>query len=208
MRDSGIDFFVLQKIFKCLFDIDRRDHGFFCTDLLTIPKKNTRDAAFFHSQPLNFAYTADCAAAFPLVKEIERWLRGELCFVFRHFPVAETHPHALEAAEAAEAAGTQGKFWEMYDLLCEHSAALDNVHLNHYAQALGLDLERFERELREHAYLARVQEDFASGIASGVIRTPTFFINGVQYSGDSDLDSLLAAIEEAGNQSGADGTGH
>lgn len=151
---------------------------------------------------------AHCAAAFPLVKEIKRWLRGELRYVFRHFPVAEKHPHALEAAEAAEAAGAQGKFWEMHDLLCEHSATLGNVHLNRYAQALGLDLERFEREMREHAHLGRVQEDFTSGVASGVTKTPTFFINGVRYEGDSDLDSMLAAIEEAGNQPGADGTGH
>lgn len=149
-----------------------------------------------------------CAAVFPLVNEIKRWLRGELCYVFRHFPIAEKHSHALEAAEAAEAAGAQGKFWEMHDLLCERSSMLGAGYLNRYAQSLGLNLERFEREMREHAHLGRVQEDFASGLASGVTRTPAFFINGVRYRGATDLDSLLAAIEEAGNQSGADGTSH
>jgi protein-disulfide isomerase len=141
-----------------------------------------------------------CAAAFPMVKEITRWLRGELCYVFRHFPVADKHPHALRAAEAAEAAGAQGRFWEMHDLLCERSPALDAVHMERYAQELGLDVERFAREMRAHVYLEKVREDMTSGIESGVARTPTFFINGAQYRGEADLDGLLAAIEEAGNR--------
>lgn len=140
-----------------------------------------------------------CAEAFPVVKEVNRWLRGALRFVFRHFPDAENHPNALRAAEAAEAAGAQGRFWEMHDLLCEHSPALDAVHLKCYAQELGLDLERFARGVRAHVYLKKVREDMTSAVASGVIRTPTFFINGVRYRGEVDLDSLLAAIEEAGN---------
>ena len=76
--------------------------------------------------------------------------------------------------------------------------ALDDVHLKRYAQELGLDLERFEREMREHVHLGRVREDFESGVASGVSDTPAFFINGVRYEGEADLDSLLAAIESAG----------
>lgn len=141
-----------------------------------------------------------CAAVFLLMMEIKRWLRDELCYVFRHFPVAGKHPRALQAAEAAEAAGAQGRFWEMHDLLCEHSPALGEVHLNRYARELGLDLERFERGMREHIYMEKVLEDFKSGVASGVTGTPAFFINGVRYKGDPDLDSLLAAIEEAGNR--------
>ena len=141
-----------------------------------------------------------CAAAFFILKEIKRWLEGVLCYVFRHFPAAEKHPQALRAAEAAEAAGAQGRFWEMHDLLCERSPNLDDVHLNRYAQELGLDIERFEREIREHTYLGKVREDFESGVASGVTQTPSFFINGVRYRGEADLDSLLAAIEEAGNR--------
>jgi protein-disulfide isomerase len=88
----------------------------------------------------------------------------------------------------------------MHDLLCEHSPALGDVELKRYAQELGLDVERFERERRERTYLEKVREDFTSGIASGVARTPTFFINGVRYRGEADLDGLLAAIEEAGNR--------
>jgi protein-disulfide isomerase len=143
---------------------------------------------------------AHCAAAFPTVKEVTRWLRGALCYVFRHFPATDKHPNALRAAEAAEAAGAQGRFWEMHDLLCEQSPALGVVHLKRYARKLGLDVERFEREVREHTYSEKVREDMASGLASGVTGTPTFFINGSRYWGEIDLDSLLAAIEEAGNR--------
>jgi protein-disulfide isomerase len=143
---------------------------------------------------------AHCAEAFPVVKEITRWLRGELCYVFRHFPTADKHPNALRAAEAAEAAGAQGKFWEMHDLLCEYSPALGEINLKGYAQDLGLDVERFERERRDHVYLEKVREDMTSGVESGVTWTPTFFINGVRYGGNANMDCLLAAIEEAGNR--------
>ncbi len=141
---------------------------------------------------------AHCARAFPVVKEVTRWLRGALCYVFRHFPAPDKHQSALRAAEATEAAGAQGGFWEMHDLLCERSPALDDARLKGYARELGLNLERFEREMREHIYTKKVREDMASGVASGVTCTPAFFINGVRYSGEVDLDSLLAAIEEAG----------
>jgi protein-disulfide isomerase len=141
-----------------------------------------------------------CATAFPVVKEITRWLRGALCYVFRHFPAADKHANALRAAEAAEAAGAQGKFWEMHDLLCEYSPALGEIDLKGYAQDLGLDVERFERERRDHVYLEKVRGDITSGVGSGVTRTPTFFINGVRHMGEVDLDSLLAAIEKAGNR--------
>jgi len=105
-----------------------------------------------------------CAAAFLVVEEITRWLRGELRYAFRHFPTADKHPHALRAAEAT---GAQGKFWEMHDLLCERSPALDAVHLERYARELGLDLERFAREMRAHVYLEKVREDVTSGVENG-----------------------------------------
>lgn len=141
-----------------------------------------------------------CTETFRVVKEITRWLRGELYYVFRHFPAANKQANVLSAAEAAEAAGAQGRFWEMHEVLCEHSPIVGDAHLKGYAQELGLDVERFERERREHTYLEKVREDLKSGLASGVTQTPTFFINGVRYRGEVDLDSLLAAIEEAGNR--------
>lgn len=143
---------------------------------------------------------AHCRAAFTTVKEVRRWMRGELCYAFRHFPDAERHPHALRAAEAAEAAGAQGRFWEMHDLLCERSPALGEVRLKGYAYELGLDPERFEHELRARVHLRKVREDLMSGVKSGVGETPAFFINELRYEGAPNLDNLLAAIEEAGNR--------
>jgi protein-disulfide isomerase len=138
-----------------------------------------------------------CGEAYPVVKAIQSRLGDQICFVFRNFPLTEAHPHAQDAAEAAEAAGAQGKFWPMHDMLYENQDALEPEDLVQYARVLHLDLPRFVREMREHIYAARVREDFLSGVRSGVNGTPTFFINGVRHDGGYDLASLLAAIEEA-----------
>ena len=138
-----------------------------------------------------------CGVAYPIVKSIQRRIGDRLRFVFRNFPLVEAHPNAEHAAEAAEAAGAQGKFWEMHDLLYENQDALEPEDLVQYARALKLDLKRFVLEMREHVYAERVREDFRSGVRSGVNGTPTFFINGARHNGPFDLESLLAAIEEA-----------
>ena len=138
-----------------------------------------------------------CGEAYPVVKALQERLGDQICFVFRNFPLAQAHPHAEEAAEAAEAAASQGKFWEMHDLLYENQDALEPEDLVKYARALKLELPRFVLEIREHVYKERVREDFRSGVRSGVNGTPTFFINGVRHNGPFDLRSLLAAIEEA-----------
>jgi len=138
-----------------------------------------------------------CGEAYPVVKALQERLGDQICFVFRNFPLAQAHPHAEEAAEAAEAAASQGKFWEMHDLLYENQDALEPEDLVKYARALRLELPRFVLEMREHVYKERVREDFRSGVRSGVNGTPTFFINGVRHDGPFDLRSLLAAIEEA-----------
>jgi protein-disulfide isomerase len=138
-----------------------------------------------------------CGEAYPIVKEIKLRLGDRLHFVFRNFPLTQSHPHAEHAAEAAEAAAAQGKFWEMHDSLFEHQQALDDAHLVHYAAALDLDKEKFAREMTEHVYAPRVREDFLSGIRSGVNGTPTFYINGVRHDASYALETLLAAIEDA-----------
>lgn len=138
-----------------------------------------------------------CGQAYYIVKEMEQLLGNMLRFVFRNFPLTNIHPHAQHAAEAAEAAGGQGKFWEMHDTLFENQRALDDPHLLKYAEMIGLDPEQFTRDMTEHCYAARVREDFLSGVRSGVGGTPTFFINGSRYEGSYDLDSLLAGIQEA-----------
>jgi protein-disulfide isomerase len=138
-----------------------------------------------------------CGEAYPIVKEVQRRLGDQLRFVFRNFPLAEMHPHAQHAAEAAEAAGAQDRFWPMHDALYEHQRALDDAHLRRHAKDLGLDEERFDRDLSGHTYAGRVREDFLSGARSGVNGTPTFFINGRRHDASYDLETLLAALEGA-----------
>ena len=139
----------------------------------------------------------DCGQVYPIVKEIRRRLGDRLLFVFRNFPLTQIHPHAEHAAEAAEAAAAQEKFWEMHDYLFEHQDALDDTHLAQYAIDLNLDLPRFEQDFDDPAIIEHIREDVLSGIQSGVNGTPTFFINGVRHDGSFDLDTMLAAIEDA-----------
>jgi protein-disulfide isomerase len=120
-----------------------------------------------------------------------------LRFVFRNFPITTSHPHAEQAAEAAEAAGSQGKFWEMHDLLYENQKRLGDQDLRAYAEKLGLDVEKFDKELAEHVHAPRVREDFMSGVRSGVNGTPSFYIDGVRHDDSYDLETLLAALERA-----------
>ena len=122
--------------------------------------------------------------------------QNSLLFAYRHFPLAEAHPHALHAAEASEAAGAQGKFWEMHDCLFEHQDALEDEDLIDYAAEVGCNLDQFVNDMAENRYAARVREDFLSGVRSGVNGTPTIFINGLRYDGPRDLESMLAAIEQ------------
>jgi protein-disulfide isomerase len=138
-----------------------------------------------------------CGAAYPIVKQVQARLGDQLRFVFRNFPITTSHPHAEQAAEAAEAAAAQDRFWEMHDHLYEHQRRLGDDDLRGYADELGLDVARFSDELAEHAHAARVREDFMSGVRSGVNGTPTFYVNGVRHDGSYELDTLLAALEDA-----------
>jgi protein-disulfide isomerase len=138
-----------------------------------------------------------CGAAYPIVKEVQGRMGDRLRFVFRNFPITTSHPHSEQAAEAAEAAAAQGKFWEMHDHLYEHQQRLTDPDLHGYAQELGLDVERFDRELAEHVHADRVREDFMSGVRSGVNGTPSFYVNGAKYDGDYGADALVAELERA-----------
>lgn len=139
-----------------------------------------------------------CGMAYPVVKSAQRALGDDLRFVFRNFPLAEAHPHARVAAQAAEAAGAQGKFWEMHDTLFEHQDALEPEDLVGYAKALGIDTERFASELETEGYEKRVREDFRSGVRSGVNGTPTFFVNGSRYDGSwANAEQFIEALREA-----------
>src|SRR3989442_1315848 len=134
-----------------------------------------------------------CGAAYPIIKEVQDRMGEKLRFVFRNFPITTSHPHAQRAAEAAESADAQGKFWQMHDLLYENQRRLRDQDLRAYAEKLGLDVELFDKELAEHVHAERVHEDFMSGVRSGVNRTPTFYINGARHDHSYETQTLLAA---------------
>ena len=139
-----------------------------------------------------------CGAAYPIVKRLQKDLGRELRFVFRNFPITNAHPQAAWAAETAEAAAAQGKFWEMHDYLYENQGHLgDDAYFARYEGKLKLDVARIDRELAEHAHARRVEEDFMSGVRSGVNGTPTFFVNGVRYDGYPDFAPMVAALRAA-----------
>jgi protein-disulfide isomerase len=138
-----------------------------------------------------------CGAAYPILQKIIRQMGNRLCFAFRHFPITQSHPFAMPAAEAAEAAGAQGKFWEMHNEIFQNQAELDKEHLYLFAQTIGLDLDQFDRDLVDGNFEDKVHADFQSGVRSGVNGTPTLFINGARYDGPVDLNTLLQALEEA-----------
>jgi protein-disulfide isomerase len=138
-----------------------------------------------------------CGLAHPIVRAVQQEMGNTLRFVFRHFPLTTVHPYAELAAEAAEAAGAQRKFWAMHDLLYENQQLLDPPHLLAHAGALGLDLKRFATDLGQHVHAAKVREDFLSGVRSGVNGTPSFFINDMRHDGPWDFATLLAAVQQA-----------
>jgi protein-disulfide isomerase len=135
-----------------------------------------------------------CGAAVAIVQELLRVLPDQLRFVFRHFPLEKLHPHALRAAEAAEAAASQGKFFEMHATLFDHQTALEDADLLRYAAELDLDPARFAGDMAGHSQLRGVREDFRSGIRSGARGTPTFYLEDLRYDGVVGVRQLIAAI--------------
>jgi Na+/H+ antiporter NhaA len=137
-----------------------------------------------------------CGQAEPVVRELLRE-HGDVAYVWRHLPLNDVHPNAQLAAEAAEAAAEQDAFWEMHDLLLEHQDALHFGDLLRYAEQLGLDVDRFEEELRTRAGAGRIAQDVDSADLSAVSGTPTFFINGLRHYGAYDIATLSAAVKAA-----------
>ena len=135
-----------------------------------------------------------CGAAVPELEAVRHALGDALRFVFRHFPLGETHPLAMQAAEAAEAAGAQRRFWAMHDMLYRHQDALDAVSLLAYADAIDLDVDRFALDLQEHRHVAKLRADFLGGVHSGVNGTPNLFVNGRQYHGHVTAQALIEVL--------------
>jgi protein-disulfide isomerase len=136
-----------------------------------------------------------CKQAAPVVKLLLSHFSDRLRFVYRHFPLEEVHPHALNAALAAECAGGQGRFWVMHDLLFEQQPALNPHHLQAYAHRLELDVDRFSTEMSDTVYLQRIREHQEGGAKSGVRATPAFFINGKLHDVSFGIAGLYDAIE-------------
>jgi protein-disulfide isomerase len=132
---------------------------------------------------------------FVAIRELRAQLGDALYLVFRHYPLSGIHPHAQQAAEAAEAAGAQGRFWEMHDLLFANQNALSTKDLYRYGEQLSLDTHRLRDELKHRTYEDYVREDFRRGVANGVYGTPALFVNGIRDNGPLEQDSLIALLK-------------
>jgi formate-nitrite transporter family protein len=143
----------------------------------------------------------DCGRFFPVIKQVRKLLGDNLRFVFRHFPTVKTHPHALRAATAAEAAGVQKKFWEMHDTLFMHQTALEDPHLWNYARRIRLDVEQFGRDMSDATLVQQIEANYDRSLFDEHITgTPTIYINNIRYSGARDLESLLDGIKGADSE--------
>jgi protein-disulfide isomerase len=137
-----------------------------------------------------------CGRAYLVIKQLQVSLKDQLRLIFRHFPLTHKHPFAQQASEAAEAAGAQGQFWAMHDLLFENQDALAEDDLEGYAGMLGLDTARFRDELSRKLYAARVGRDVRLGRQSGVTGTPTFFMNGSRHTEENTLERLILSVSQ------------
>jgi protein-disulfide isomerase len=169
--------------------------------LLKIPVSKTDHSEGPDKAPLILVKYGDyecpyCGQAFPIVKRIQKFFKGDLKFVFRNFPLATAHPNAMAAAAAAEAAGLQGKFWEMHDLLYQNQENLDGESLLKYGEKLKLDMKKYKNDMAGQEVADRIAADFDGGVRSGVNGTPSFFINGARFDGDWSYDSLLNVLKK------------
>ncbi len=137
----------------------------------------------------------NCRQAVAAVRMLLTRFENQVRFVYRQFPLEVVHPHAELAAEAAECAGGQGKFWPMHDLLFDNQSHLELNHLRSHAERLQLDLARFDAEMQDHVYLQRIREDQESGRESGVRSTPAFFVNGRIQDVSFGMHLLIEAVE-------------
>ena len=135
-----------------------------------------------------------CGQAYGVIKDLQATLGRRMRFVFRNFPLTQAHPFAELAAEAAEAAATSGKFWEMHDILYDNQGDLSEESIVEFARQLGLNVSTFVEDIQKRRFRARVRSDFMGGVKSGVNGTPGFFINGERYDRPWDYETLLGAL--------------
>jgi protein-disulfide isomerase len=173
---------------------------------LTLPVNSNRD----HVQgpqraPVTLLEYGDyechyCGQANLVVDKVVQQLGNKIYFAFHNFPLTQIHPHAQHAAEVAECAGAQNKFWDMHDILYENQHALEDENLVEYAEILELDMPRFQDDFYNHTFASRVREDFLSGIRSGVNGTPTFYLNGMRYNDSWDQETLTKTLRDTINK--------
>jgi len=137
----------------------------------------------------------DCLNAVPILREVRHQLGDRVRFIFRHFPLSGVHPHASTAAEAAEAASDQGKFWEMHEALFHRQKQLGEVDFGHLALNLGLEIYKFEVSRAGERHRQHIKADYDAGRLSGVHKTPTLFINGRRYDGAIEAKAIITAAE-------------
>lgn len=169
------------------------------TDLTPAVSSNDHVYGNLHA-PLELVEYGDyecpyCGRAYPIVKSIQEKLGADLKFVFRNFPLRKIHPNAYPAAVATEAAALQGKFWEMHDIVFENQKTLGPENILAFANSLGLDIERFQKDILDESLFLKARKDFESGMRSGVNRTPSFFVNGKKFDGDWSENGLLQYLE-------------
>jgi protein-disulfide isomerase len=139
----------------------------------------------------------DCLNFVPIIRQVRAKLGDRLRFVFRHFPRSNIHPNASRAAEVAEAAADQGKFWEMHETLFKHQKELGDLDLTHLGLKIGLEIYRFESSQSSVAHRRRISDDYQSGVRSGVTKTPTLFINNRKYDGAIEVEAIVNAALSA-----------
>lgn len=169
------------------------------TDLTPAVSSNDHVYGNLHA-PLELVEYGDyecpyCGRAYPIVKSIQEKLGADLKFVFRNFPLRKIHPNAYPAAVATEAAALRGKFWEMHDIVFENQKTLGPENILAFANSLGLDIERFQKDILDESLFLKARKDFESGMRSGVNRTPSFFVNGKKFDGDWSENGLLQYLE-------------
>jgi len=131
-----------------------------------------------------------CKMTLPIIKQLQKEIGEKMCFTFRHFPLKALHPHAFEAAKAAEAAALQNKFWEMHQLLFAHQYDLSHQIYSKLATELNLDSEKFNNDFSSSAIEEKVQNQFMAGVRSGVNGIPCFYINGKRFDGDASYNRI------------------
>lgn len=166
---------------------------------LTLPVNDADHRAGDPASPVNLVEYGDyqcstCKMSFPVIKQLEKELGDKLSFVFRHFPLSTIHPFAKKAAEAAEAAALQNKFWEMHDLLYKNQLSMSDDLFPQLAKELNLNLKQFETDRQSPALAEKIEAQFEAGVRSGVNGTPCFYINDERYDGDPSYETLKQAL--------------